>query len=46
MKHYVLDACAVIAFLREEEGSLIVKQLLKQKVALREIVYLHKATLA
>lgn len=46
MRQYVLDASAVIAFLRQEEGSTIVRQLLKQKVSGEDILYLHKATLA
>ena len=46
MKPYVLDASAAIAFLREEAGSVVVKELLKQKVNFQYTIYLHKATLA
>ncbi len=45
MKKYVLDACGLIAFLRKEEGSEVVRGILGEASRGNVIIYLHAATL-
>jgi predicted nucleic acid-binding protein len=41
-KEYVLDACGLIAFLSDEEGSEKVESLLKKAERKEHIVYMHQ----
>lgn len=43
---FVLDACSIIALLKEENGSNKVKQILQQSMQEAVVVLLHKVTLA
>ncbi len=45
-KAYVLDSCALITFLRKEDGALIVAKMLEQAAELKCAIYIHKASIA
>ncbi len=45
MISYVLDACAFIAFLKDEEGHTLVDNIFKNAIDGKCKVFLHKATL-
>jgi len=45
MISYVLDACAFIAFLKDEEGHSIVDDIFKDAIDGKCKIFLHKATL-
>lgn len=45
MISYILDACAFIAFLKDEEGHIIVDDIFKEAIDGKCEIYLHKATL-
>jgi len=44
-KSYVMDACAIIAFLRDETGADIVTHLLRDAEAGKVIIYMNKLNL-
>jgi PIN domain nuclease of toxin-antitoxin system len=41
---YVLDACAVIAFLNGERGAECVRDLLEQALAVKSVLFIHALT--
>lgn len=45
MMNYALDACAFIAFLKDEEGHIIVDDIFKDAIDGKCTIFLHKATL-
>jgi len=43
---YVLDACALIAFLKKVEGCLVVAEIFEKAFEKKCVVYMHAATIA